>query len=234
MFKEEVASKYLAAIKFSFSADKIIDWQPLFDYNAVKNKSTSEAELHERKHCWKSPEIMKSYPSAEADLDLDRYHPILADFLVDGNLNTKIDGIKGYVKPGIVSEEVDGGERDVTGTRFCGLRFRRRGLWDEVPLGQASASEYTFLLSPHEEILSISVSGAGQFGTRGAVAVRTDSPNEVQEPALKAFQFSTNHGRTTPWIGDLARGKVMAKKAPHGRRLVGLYLAYSGVSYPRL
>lgn len=173
MLEEEVASKYLTAIKFNFSPDKIIDWQPLFDYNSPNHKSAGDAELQERKQSWKSPDILKSYPSAKADQDLDKYYPVLADFVVDSKFNTGIDGIKGYWMSTASSVVVDEAGRDLASTRFCGLRFRRRGLWDEEPLGQASAFERTFLLSPHEEIESISVSGAGQFGTGIAVAVRT-------------------------------------------------------------
>lgn len=180
MLEPEVISKYLAGIKFNFSADWIIDWQPLFDYNASSNRPDSNGELHERKHCWKSSDIMESYPWAEADQDLDRHYPVLADFLIYDKPKTKIDGIKGYWTSTALNEVVDGVERDIATKRFCGLRFRRQGLWDEEPLGQASAYEQTFLLSPHEEIVSISICGAGQFGIRGAVAVRTVKPNGIQ------------------------------------------------------
>ncbi|KAI9784014.1 MAG: hypothetical protein M1816_001096 [Peltula sp. TS41687] len=204
MLALEVFSRYLTAIKFHFSADRIVDWQPLFDYRASPN---------ERKEAWKSAEVMQSHPFARADNDLQDHYPVLADFLTWGTPETRVDGITGYCMNTITDEVVDGLRCDVATKRFCGLRFLRQGLCDEEPLGRASAHEQTFHFSPREEIVSISICGAGEFNVRGAIA------------------FTTNFGRTTPWIGDPGRNKPTVKTPPPGNKIVGFYLAFSGPRY---
>ena len=154
----EVESQYLAAIEFTFTEIRLVNWQPLFDYRPLARgrKSTSGNGRHSQ--FWKSPEIAKQYPEAEADQDLTRFEPVLVDIFAGTEQNPEIDGVKGYV---IVTRSCNwnqGVEAEVTNTRFCGLRFRRGGLWDDEPLGQASAYERTFLLLADERIVLLSVS----------------------------------------------------------------------------
>ena len=152
----EVDSEFLVGLQFSFSADRIIDWQPLFDFSASKRrrKNVSSKALHLRDH-WKTPSIVADRPFAQTDADLLGKYCVLADFFYDANEHTKVDGVKGYVVHG----------------KFCGLRFRRNGLWDETPLGQASSYETIFLLQPGEHFVSIFVSENGD-GSGDALAVR--------------------------------------------------------------
>ena len=205
----EVASKYLAAIKFNFCADRIIDWQPLFDYSVPDGQTLSEAELRERQSTWKSPDIAKRYPLAEADQDVLNFQPVLVDFFVSDEESGKVDAVKGYVMrtsgPGVI----DGVERDVGSTRFCGLRFRRHGLWDEEALGQVSAYEVVFALRPHEEIVSMSVSRARQFGARGAVSVRT--ANSSQALGIEAKLACSSQLIMVETVRGLATRPVVAR-----------------------
>ncbi len=154
----EVDSDFLAAIEFNFTSSRIIDWQPLFDYTLAKGDDQVAAMRQERRNRWKSAEMAQRQPDAHADQDLSLFEPVLADLFVDEDGRHEVDGVKGYVTHIYYLEWTDDEERLVTTTRFCGLRFRRRGLWDEEPLGQASAYEETFLLSPQETFVSVVVS----------------------------------------------------------------------------
>ncbi|KAI9824763.1 MAG: hypothetical protein M1832_001591 [Thelocarpon impressellum] len=191
----EVESDYLAGIQVSFSAEKIVDWQPLFEFGLHTNgrRTLHNKSLHLRDH-WKSPSVARARPTAETDSNLLGRYRVLADFFDEG-----VDGLKGYVTcKGYVGRN-----------RFCGLRFRRAGRWDAEPLGQASPYEMTFLLEPGEQFTSLYVSETGNFGAGNALAL------------------CTSYGRTTPCIGNLQSGRPVSKEAPPGRKVVGIYMAYS-------
>ncbi|KAI9884088.1 MAG: DNA-directed RNA polymerase I subunit rpa49 [Watsoniomyces obsoletus] len=201
----EVHSDFLAGIEFNFTSSRIVDWRPLFDYSLAKREDQVAVMLQERRDRWKSTEIAERRPEAQIDQDLSRYEPVLTDFFVDEHGHHEVDGVKGYVTHIYFSEWEDGEQRDAISTRFCGLRFRRRGLWDEEPLGQASAFEEIFLLSPGETFVSV-------------VASRQHHPS--------AIALSTSNGRTTTWFGDPRHGHPVRKSASSGYVAVGIYLAY--------
>ncbi|KAI9816157.1 MAG: hypothetical protein M1826_001883 [Phylliscum demangeonii] len=191
--------KYIAAIKFNFTAERIVDWQFRFKLN--------EAELPGRDQLWKSPQAATLYPLAELDESPLRFELMRANFLHSRD-HRRIDGMKGYVVAVSYPKRAGGTEEGMHGTRFCGLRFRRGGLWDEEALGQESCYEHVFYFEPGEWIVSVTVAGGGQFAVRGSVA------------------FTTNHHRTTPWMGEPATGPITKKEAPPGWEMVGLYLGY--------
>ncbi|KAI9768469.1 MAG: hypothetical protein M1840_004878 [Geoglossum simile] len=152
----EVESEYLCGIKFSFTADRITDWDPLFNPDIVpaaeRDNFTAQTQCP-----WKSPSCLRIRPSVEASEPLPPSNRVLADFFDHHGQEGKVDGVKGYV----------------SGGQFCGLRFRRGGSWDVEPLGQASAYETLFLLNPDEVFTSISVLYRLSFGEGGALALCT-------------------------------------------------------------
>ena len=190
----QVESACLAGIQFSFCSDRIVDWQPLFRFAGLpKGRSTAWSKsIHLRDH-WKSPAAMQAWPLAETDSNVLGKFAVLADFLGGADDLPLVDGVRGYVR----------------GNRFCGLRFRRQGLWDELALGQASAFETQFLLEPGERFTSILVCETQKFGRGGALAL------------------CTSHGRSSPWIGNSVNGICVRKVAPADRTMVGIYMAYS-------
>ena len=174
----EVESQYLAAIEFTFTKVRLVSWQPLFDYRPLARDGRPTPSNGRHSQFWKSPEILDQYPEAEADRDLIPFEPVLMDIFAGTERNHEIDGVKGYV---IVTRSwSQGAEAEVTNTRFCGLRFRRGGLWDEEPLGQASAYENTFLLLPDEQIVLLSVSACNEFSAPLAFSVSpSGSPSVI-------------------------------------------------------
>ncbi|KAI9679059.1 MAG: hypothetical protein M1829_001729 [Trizodia sp. TS-e1964] len=190
----EVESELLAGIQFDFTEEKIIDWHPLFDFSAIPNQSPSTLPLY-NSNLWISPNLHHQRPTAWMDIGNFPCYQVLLDFFDDNDSDPerRVDGIKGYV----------------SNSRFCGLRFRRQGLWDTEPLGQSSAYETLFLLEPGETFVSLYSSAAPAPGGGPAIAL------------------CTNTGRTTPWLGSLLIGAPVLKSAPAGRRATGIYMAFS-------
>jgi hypothetical protein len=154
----EVDSEYLAGVQFAFSAERIIAWQPLFDLSDSSRGHKSghrSKSLHLRDH-WKAMPIAQRWPTAELDSTVLGKYRILADFFDDPEGHSRVDGVRGYAQH----------------RRFCGIRFRRQGLWDEEALGQASSCEIEFLLEAGEEFTSVYISETSHLGDGGALAVR--------------------------------------------------------------
>ncbi|KAI9841388.1 MAG: hypothetical protein M1837_000720 [Sclerophora amabilis] len=190
----EVESEFLAGIQFSFTATALVDWHPLFDFNGVRNSRAEEANrLSQIQNHWKSAVVAKTHPLAETDSNVLGKFRVLADFFDGPRRSDRADGVKGYVN----------------GTRLCGLRFRRHGLWDEEPLGQSSAFERTFLLKRSERFVSLFVAETMSLGGVGAMA------------------FCTNLNRVSPWFGMSFHGRTVARVPPKGRKAVGVYMAFS-------
>ncbi|KAI9805157.1 MAG: hypothetical protein M1825_000991 [Sarcosagium campestre] len=185
----EVESEFLAGIMFRFTAEGLVDWQPLFDWSRPPTNLDLGGMFRDH---WKSPEVAQHFPSAKTDQDVLGKLLVLANFF-DHPVDGKADGAKGYV----------------CNNRFCGLLFRRSGLWDEEPLGLSSPYATDFLLKPGEEFVSMYASKTGHFGEGGALAL------------------CTNFGRTSPWFGSLFSGKPVLKTAPRGQRALGIYMAFS-------
>ena len=209
----EVDSAFLAGVVFNFSSKRIADWRPLFDWDRIPdigNDFCSKA-VQLRNH-WKTPELTHLCPTAQTDETLLGRYRVLAD-VFDHHVDGKADGVKGYTSNG----------------RFCGLCFRRNGLWDEEPLGQSSPYETTFFLHEDEEFVSIYVSQTAMFGSGGALVV---SQSPARSIITKDTKLCTNFGRTTPWIGNPLSGVSTPKAAPVGHRTLGIYLAFSEVRLP--
>ncbi|KAI9839085.1 MAG: hypothetical protein M1838_004400 [Thelocarpon superellum] len=190
----EVSSECLAGIQFHFSAQRIVDWRPLFAFSHLpKGRRSALCKAEHLRNHWKTPLVAHAWPLAETDEEVQGKFGVLADFFAEPDGSGRVDGVRGYVRY----------------QRFCGLRFRRHGVWDEVGLGQMSPYETEFLLQSGEHFTSIYVSETAQFGSGGALAL------------------CTNQGRSTSWIGYSLSGVSVCKSAPIGRKMVGIYLTYS-------
>ena len=155
-------------IQVAFNSERILDWQPLFDLSDSSrgrkpgNKSMS---LHLRDH-WKSSAVAQTWPTAELDAAVLGKYRVLADFFGDPEGSSRVDGVRGYAQH----------------RRFCGVRFRRRGVWDEEALGQASSCEIEFRLESGEEFTSVYISETSHLGDGGALAVRRTPPLPLLQP----------------------------------------------------
>ncbi|KAA8893711.1 hypothetical protein FN846DRAFT_1003903, partial [Sphaerosporella brunnea] len=89
---------------------------------------------------------------------------------------------------------------------FCGLLFRRNGKWSDGVFGERSAYENIFELRKGESFISIFL------------------PEEAGQRKSNALALSTNHGRTTPWFGNI-ENTVNARylQTPPGYVVVGIY-----------
>jgi hypothetical protein len=97
--------------------------------------------------------------------------------------------------------------------RFCGLLLRRNGRWSKEAFGDRSAYETTFELNEGESIDSIFI------------------PEVRGELRSNALALSTNHGRTTPWIGKVENdADANHRKVPPGSVCVGIFGAQKEVS----
>ena len=152
----EVESEYLCGIKFSFTSERITDWDPLFNLDMIP-AAERDSFIAQIQYPWRTPSCSRTRPSVEASEPLPPNYRVLSDFFDHRGQKDKVDGVKGYA----------------SGGQFCGLRFRRGGSWDAEPLGQASAYEILFLLHPDEVFTSISVLYRPSFGEGGALAVST-------------------------------------------------------------
>lgn len=169
--------------------------------------------LHLRDH-WKPFSVAHSRPTAELDSTVLGKYRLLVDFFDDHQACARVDGVKGYTLH----------------SRFCGIRFRRQCLWDEEPLGQASSYETEFLLNDGEEFTSLFITETEHLGRGGALSVsQTLSFHLRRFSRLTRLQLCTSLGRSTPWIGNSLSGKAALKTAPVGRRVVGIYMAFSQV-----
>ncbi|KAI9762626.1 MAG: hypothetical protein M4579_000244 [Chaenotheca gracillima] len=190
----EVESDFLAGIQFVFSATSIVDWHPLYDFNrSFASGADLQSRENEMRDHWKSSLDARIHPFAETDADTLGKFRVVADFFDGPREGESADGVKGYIN----------------NARFCGLRFRRGGEWDEAPLGRASAFESDFLLEPGETFASLFVAKTESLGGVGAVAL------------------STSFGRVSRWFGAFSHGRMEAKVPPTGRKAVGIFMAYS-------
>ena len=155
-----------------------MDWRPLFDL-ASQGDDASQIRL-QKWQPWKLPAVVNYHPGAEPDRDLTVFQTVLADFFVGSSSMTdagdgfvaEADGVKGYVSTHLTGRMVHGTEEEVIVTLFCGLRFRRKGVWDDEPLGKMSAYEHVFLLWPDEKFVSIHCSSRELRTPPTALAVR--------------------------------------------------------------
>ncbi|KAI9807362.1 MAG: hypothetical protein M1833_000105 [Piccolia ochrophora] len=196
----EVDSQFLAGVAFSFTAERLVDWRPLFDWDRISDEHRTDNKVSSKmtqiQNHWKPLELARMCPSVVTDRSLLGLYRVLADFFnhpIDG----EADGVKGYVSNG----------------RFCGLCFRRKGLWDEEPLGRSSPDETVFLLQAGEVFVSVYVSATANFGEGGALTL------------------CTSFCRVTPWFGNPHSGKAIHKAAPAGRKALGIYMGYSEPDY---
>ncbi|KAI9677422.1 MAG: DNA-directed RNA polymerase I subunit rpa49 [Caeruleum heppii] len=133
----EAYSEYLSGIEIKFSTGAIIDWFPLYDFG--RETRAAEGRSREMRNFWKSTDVRKAWPDANMDSDLENRSRILADFFDDPDGGATADGVRCY------ADNED----------FCGLRFRRNGLWDSIPLGRATLHQEEFLLEPGEMFVAI-------------------------------------------------------------------------------
>ncbi|KAH0544413.1 hypothetical protein FGG08_001439 [Glutinoglossum americanum] len=203
--KVEVESEYLSGIKFSFTPERLTDWDPLFSWNGVTRAEQTKL-IAQVQHPWRTPSYLRARPSIETYDQLSPSYRVLSDFFDHRSQEDKVDGVKGYVSAS-------------QGSQFCGLRFRRRGLWDVEPLGQASAHEISFLLHPDEVFTSIYVF-LHPFGGGGALApekydsigiLHEKSRNGGAQVLLKAPDISSPETDAVTGLGWVCSPKHLPK-----------------------
>ncbi|KAI9777820.1 MAG: hypothetical protein M1835_005126 [Candelina submexicana] len=133
----EVESEHLAGMQFFFTATCLVHWDPLLKVKA--SLGTRQLGGGNSDAFFRDPVVKTASAPQPFELALLRKYRHLAKTFRPGE---PVDGIIGFT---------------TLNGRFCGLLFRRNGIWDETPLGQASKQEMKFLLQPNEELSSMTI-----------------------------------------------------------------------------